>query len=74
MPEGLPGILDPTLSAMPPGLQLADLMAWDQFKTLGMSALQDLAKIAERWVPWCTKKKIVAFSSMQFWMSLRTLD
>lgn len=49
MPEGLPGILDPTLSAMPPGLQLADLMALEGLKTtLGMSALQDLAKIAER--------------------------
>ena len=49
MPEGFTGLLDPSLSVMPPGLQLADLMALEGVKaTLGMSALQDLAKIAER--------------------------
>ncbi|XP_045135329.1 AT-rich interactive domain-containing protein 5B-like isoform X3 [Portunus trituberculatus] len=50
MPEGFTGLLDPSLSVMPPGLQLADLMALEGVKaTLGMSALQDLAKIAERY-------------------------
>lgn len=48
----IPGILDGGLPSLPPGLkglQLADLMTLEGLKsTLGMSALQDLAKIAER--------------------------
>ncbi|KAK8747364.1 hypothetical protein OTU49_016776, partial [Cherax quadricarinatus] len=49
----IPGILDGGLPSLPPGLkglQLADLMTLEGLKsTLGMSALQDLAKIAERY-------------------------
>ncbi|XP_068248405.1 uncharacterized protein [Palaemon carinicauda] len=47
------GPLHDPLSGVPPGLkglQLADLMTLENFKTtFGMSALQDLAKIAERY-------------------------
>ncbi|XP_042216996.1 uncharacterized protein LOC121862736 isoform X5 [Homarus americanus] len=50
--SSLSGVLDAGLPSMPPGLQglqLADLMTLGGLKsTLGMSALQDLAKIAER--------------------------
>ncbi|XP_071539852.1 uncharacterized protein [Panulirus ornatus] len=53
VPETSPGLLETGLPTMQPGLkalQLADLMTLEGLKsTLGMSALQDLAKIAERY-------------------------
>lgn len=51
-PAQMPGPLPAGLSPMPPGLkglQLADLITLEGLKTtFGMTALQDLAKIAER--------------------------